>query len=315
MGGVLVHHVVVGVLLLAAVVTAAASDLKTLKTFDAVRAAYPNATPNEIASILAAMGGGRAQGGTGGVPLASEVLDALDELDLTELAPTLRDHGIETKDDLLLLDAESVKHLGVRLGTQLRLLRYIREQKDEAATSEATAGPVAAIVGDLIEKNNAMLLARMQDMVDTALSARGAPPAQQQRKRQLQAASGNAVATAANLEGAGMWIEEDGAKVCFGADASVSLMRPANGEKVLAASGGLRVGEVDDLACGAEQTGTLRWFSAKKTLQVCEGSSEKWKAAGGAVLDDEEPCNADNRGALQSGDVSLLSVCMERTPS
>ena len=84
------------------------------------------------------------------------------------------------------------------------------------------------------------------------------------------------------------------------------------GEKVLATSGGFRVGEVDDLTCGAEQTGTLRWLAAKKTLQVCEGSSEKWKAAGGAVLDaaEEEPCTSDTPGALQyAADTNTLSVC------
>ena len=98
-----------------------------------------------------------------------------------------------------------------------------------------------------------------------------------------------------------MWLEEDGAKICYGTDAEVCMFRPGTGEHVLSTNGGLRVGTVDDLACRSEFTGTLRWYAAKKTLQVCEGEGEKWKAAGGAVLDaaDNEVCSADNPGALQ----------------
>ena len=45
---------------------------------------------------------------------------------------------------------------------------------------------------------------------------------------------------------------------------------------------------------------------------MCEGSSEKWKAAGGAVLDaaEGEPCTSDTPGALQfHADTNALSVC------
>ena len=57
----------------------------------------------------------------------------------------------------------------------------------------------------------------------------------------------------------------------------------------------------------------MRWSAAKKTLQVCEGeSSNKWKAAGGAVLDaaEEEPCTSDTPGALEfDSAANVLRIC------
>ena len=88
--------------------------------------------------------------------------------------------------------------------------------------------PAAGLISELIQENNEKLLAQVAAMIQSSMGM-GPPattPGRAAAQRQLQAASGNE-ATAANLENAGMWIEEDGAKLCFGNDAATSLYRPA----------------------------------------------------------------------------------------
>ena len=255
---------------------------------------------------------------------------ALQQLGLHQYAPLFERNDITDLRNLSLLDnkliLEELTRLGITSpGHRLKILGYVKEQhQQEADPADNDAARTAAVVAELIdqklEENNRNVLTQVAAMIAEARPSTGStavvqPPIAQdhdeQRQRRLES---NDEETAANLESASMWVEQAGGKVCFGQNAAVNLHRPANGEKVLATSGGFRVGEVDDLTCGTEQTGTLRWFAAKKSLQVCEGSSEKWKAAGGAVLDaaDEEACTADTPGALMwtnTAGQQALAVC------
>ena len=250
-------------------------------------------------------------------------------------------NGITSVQELLLLDhTQMERYLHLDLGTRLRVMNYINEQKQNLGRAASTTGSCDAAAAEraaatklvsallkkqdeqdthrqeiarMIAENNAKLLEQVQTMIDAAAarltSSSSAPPAHQQPRL---LSTGNPEA-ADNLEGASLWVEEDGAKICFGSDASVNLHRPATGEGYLSISGGVRVGKVDNLACTTDRAGVLRWAETKKALQVC-GKGEKWRAAGGAVLDagDGEPCSSETPGALQwnnDADKKVLEVC------
>ena len=111
-----------------------------------------------------------------------------------------------------------------------------------------------------------------------------------------------------NLAGSSLWLGDDNGALAIGANADVRLFKNdagAHGLRTnanLTVDGVLQVGQGDAMACDSKAaSGTLRWYAEKKSLQVCEGDSGKWKAAGGAVLDaaDGEPCTSENAGALQ----------------
>ena len=294
----------VRVLLLLLVTTCSLVTAVDLTGYKQVRKDFPDASAAEVAAILAAAGGSSSLGpeSVEQVDAAGEVAAVLGQLDLAELLPVLTKHGIKTQQDLLLLDAESVKYLGITLGAQLRLLRYINDGKQENARDARqahTASLVAEIVDKKIEENNAKLLAEMRAM---AAGSHMVP-------RELQQSSSGA-ARALNTEGTSLWVEDDDAAIKFGTQADTDLKRAGAG--VLSTSGALQIGDHDDLTCDDAHKGTLRSLTeaGKTALEFCNG--QKWAAAGGAVLDaaDQEPCSADNPGALQFDNThKILTVC------
>ena len=312
-----------------------AVDLEALKNI------YPDASLEQHAAILAALkANGEAGPGRGGGELAL----LLDEAGFPELQSTFEARGIIDTQAFLLLDFSKLANFfpGIELGTRLKLEDFIaqkrghrqpggaaqqdvRDYKAMATTlasllethERAQAGQdahrqdVAAIVAEAIEKNNQVLLGKMNALIEKAqLAARPPFAGLEAPPRELQAESA-AAPRALNTEGASLWLEDDDARLVLGANADTDLSR--GGAGVLSTGGALQLGEgPDDLTCTAAATGTMRWFAQKKTLQVCEGTSEKWKAAGGAVLDaaDEEPCTSETPGALQfDAHTKVLGLC------
>ena len=120
-----------------------------------------------------------------------------------------------------------------------------------------------------------------------------------------------------NLAGSSLWLGDDSGALAIGANADVRLFKNAEGahgfrtnanftiDGDVKVRGAVQVGVSDAMTCDSDASGTMRWFAEKKTLQVCEGESEKWKAAGGAVLDaaDEEPCTSETPGT------STIAMC------
>ena len=188
----------------------------------------------------------------------------LARLDLGSLAPAFAANNIRRREDILLLEEEHmIKYLGMAdLASRLRLLGYIKQEKmgvrypssrpaegeqlaDRAKFAamfsdmlhaheqkqkgrDAAREETAAMVAELIEQNNQKLLAQMAAMVAEANYPSTTVVRQHQTGQQRRLQSNNQE-TAANLESTSMWVEEDGAKVCFGGDAAVNLHRPANG--------------------------------------------------------------------------------------
>ena len=167
-------------------------------------------------------------------------------------------NGITSVQELLLDHTQMERYLHLDLGTRLRVMNYINEQKQNLGRAASTTGSCDAAAAEraaatklvsallkkqdeqdthrqeiarMIAENNAKLLEQVQTMIDaarlTSSSSSSTPPAHQQPRL---LSTGNPEA-AENLEGASLWVEEDGAKICFGQDASVNLHRPATGEK------------------------------------------------------------------------------------
>ena len=146
-------------------------------------------------------------------------------------------NGITSVQELLLLDhTQMERYLHLDLGTRLRVMNYINEQKQNLGRAASTTGSCDAAAAEraaatklvsallkkqdeqdthrqeiarMIAENNAKLLEQVQTMIDAArlTSSSSAPPAHQQPRL---LSTGNPEA-ADNLEGASLWVEEDGA--------------------------------------------------------------------------------------------------------
>ena len=262
-----------------------------------------------INSSIEPAGHRSAVAGSGG-----EVGTILHELGLSELLPTFQAHGINTQEQLLLLDHTTLaNYMEVGLGNRLKIVAYIEEtksQQEDASNSgeaidkdevgallagmihahqEKQAGRdrIAEVVAEMFEKNNRMMLEKVSAMISEAATLGGGglgggPRPQQHRRQQRRELT--AEARTLNTDGATMWLEDDDGKLVIGAAADTDLSRAR--EKVLSTSGALRVGDTADDACSsAEDAGTIRWAAAaEEGLQVCDEEGE-WTEAGGSVSD------------------------------
>ena len=291
-------------------------------------------------------------GGSGGAAEAGRDEEAavegvLHSLGMSSLIPSFRKRAINDLKALMLLDHETMAQYmpEVEFGDRLKILDFIashrsKEAAEAADETSATShtqpldrGQIAevfadllvshdqkrtdktetgAIVAGLLEENNARLLDQVSEMIAASQrQAISAPPPPAAAKRRAQTAGAGGGSSGANTDHASLWLEDDDGKLNIGANADTDLYRAGAG--VLATSGAWQVGEAPDLQCSAENLGVLRWWPEKQALQVC-GKGEKWRAAGGAVLDaaDEEPCTSETPGALQwdnADDKKLLQVC------
>ena len=106
----------------------------------------------------------------------------------------------------------------------------------------------AALVGELIQENNAALLEKMAAMVaDAAARPAAAAP------RRLS--SSPAARRSLGASGSAVWVESDDAKITMGVNADTDLGR--NGAGRLATSGVFQLGQgADGLCAAAEDAGT-----------------------------------------------------------
>ena len=242
------------------------------------------------------------------VSVSSEVTASLAELGLAHLAGDLERGKVVTRDDLLLLGDLSEEAVAKYLptsefGERLKLLHWVKQQQQEKGEAPVPAkhdDELARLVADMFEENNQKLLLKMQAMIEDARLSVGPPTGgASQPHRQLQTA-----ASAEQLDGASIYLEDDNAKMVLGPDTSIARAR----EGVLATSA-LQLGTV--ATCDADDhKGTIRFDVDKEKLQYCDGA--KWKAAGGAASDaaENEPCNADARGSFQfDASTKILATC------
>ena len=216
----------------------------------------------------------------------------LARLGLSELAPIFSQQKIITKHDLLLLtEHQMITYLGMTdLGPRLKLLEYQQQQRRSASSTldrvkmaelfasllsdhDKRTQDTAALIRDNIGKLEEKLRAEVRAMVVEATQAQatGALAQTGQPPRLLQETNPE---VASNLEGAAMWFEQDGATLCFGADAATKLGRLAGDDNVLSASTAFQIGSADDLGCTDTTKGTLRSLTeaGKTTLEVCNGA-------------------------------------------
>ena len=255
----------------------------------------------------------------------------LAKLGLARYGPLFASRELDLEAFMHLTDEDIMTFLPeVSLGARIKMTAYIQSQKKQRGTKDkdmvdetqiavsvfadmarthqehqrgrdVQREDVAAMVARVVEENNEKLLQRVTAMIEAARLGPPRAPVAPARELEQQPRS-------LNTDGATLWLEDDASKLVLGAGADTDLFRA--GEGVLATGGAFQIGAKDDLVCDADATGALRWLSEKSSLQVCNG--EKFKAAGGAVLDaaDNEPCNSDSVGALQfDGSAKLLSVC------
>ena len=176
---------------------------------------------------------------------------------------------------------------------------------------QAKQQDTAALVARIVEENNEKLLNVMREMVNDALvHAAARQPRRARGLQQTAPADGTAAARSLNVESASMWLEDDNGRVVFGANGDTDIKRTGAG---VLSTGALQVSGDADLTCDAESaSGTIRWLAEKRQLQVCEGTAQKWKAAGGGVLDaaDGEPCSGETPGQMQFDDAAdTLEIC------